>query len=167
MVSTPWRSRRTMTSPRSCRRPKTTAYSRQSAPIASIGNAQSMDRNASSAYPITEKSESSTMAHTHIAARDTAKSVVTRYPLIGSRTTSCTRAGISGISGISDTKSESTHRSSLVPRSFLAPPLYADDGERNVQLSTGMRFFDGSGMFSPSIRCISHIMTIYTLKEIR
>ena len=120
MVSTPWRSRRTMTSPRSCRRPKTTAYSRQSAPIASIGNAQSMDRNASSAYPITEKSESSTMAHTHIAARDNAKSVVTRYPLIGSRTTSCTRAGISGISGISDTKSESTHRSSLVPRSFLA-----------------------------------------------
>ena len=55
----------------------------------------------------------------------------------------------------------------IVPCSFLAPPLYADGGERNVQLSTGMRFFDGSGTFSSSIRYISHIMTIYTLKEIR
>ena len=49
----------------------------------------------------------------------------------------------------------------IVPRSFPAPPLYADSGEGNVQLSTDMRFFDGSGTFSPSIRYISHIMMIY------
>lgn len=55
----------------------------------------------------------------------------------------------------------------IVPRSPLAPPLYADGGEKNVPPSTVMRFFDGSGTFPPSIRHISHIMTIYTLKEIR
>lgn len=49
----------------------------------------------------------------------------------------------------------------------IAPLLYANDGAKNVQLSTGMRFLDGNGAFPPSIRCISHIMKIYTLKGIR
>lgn len=52
-------------------------------------------------------------------------------------------------------RTKSVHRSP-------APPIYANDRADNVQLSTGMRFLDGNGTFPPSIRCISHIMTIYT-----
>ena len=48
-----------------------------------------------------------------------------------------------------------------MPRSFLSPPLYADDGEKNVQLLIGMRFLDGNDLSPSSIRRISHIMTIY------